>query len=164
MRALGAGETVQRQATALEPLLAEALRLAVGGEGENRIGVRLEVDPACPPALIDPLLVRQVGLDLIRNAVELLRDHGRRAIAVSARQAPETGMVEVAVTDTGSGIAPEVTARLFQPFNTTKRDALGSGLSICRSIIEAHGGRLWAEANPGGGTSFRFTLPAAPES
>jgi two-component system sensor kinase FixL len=70
-------------------------------------------------------------------------------------------MVEIGVADTGPGLAPEVRANLFRPFVTTKDSGMGVGLSICRSIVETHGGRLWAEDNPGGGTVFRFTLPRA---
>ena len=73
-------------------------------------------------------------------------------------------MVEISVADTGPGLAPEVRANLFRPFVTTKDSGMGVGLSVCRSIVEAHGGRLWAEDNPGGGTVFRFTLPRVPEA
>jgi two-component system sensor kinase FixL len=67
-------------------------------------------------------------------------------------------MVRVSVADTGSGIAPDVLSQLFQPFVTTKQHGMGVGLSICRTIVESHGGRIWAEPNPGGGTIFNFTL------
>jgi two-component system sensor kinase FixL len=76
---------------------------------------------------------------------------------VSTRPA-EGGLVEISVADTGSGIAPEIAEKLFQPFITTKRQGMGVGLSISRTIIESHGGRLWAEPNPGGGTIFRLTI------
>ena len=71
-------------------------------------------------------------------------------------------MIEVSVSDTGSGLDQEVAARLFQPFTTTKAQGMGVGLSICRTIVESHGGRIWAEPNPDGGTIFRFTAPRAP--
>jgi two-component system sensor kinase FixL len=67
-------------------------------------------------------------------------------------------MAEVSVKDTGPGLAPEISAQLFQPFVTTKKQGMGVGLSICRTIVESHGGHIWAEAMPGGGTAFRFTL------
>ena len=85
----------------------------------------------------------------------------RREMVVSTRA--RGGLVEVAVADTGAGLAPEVAERLFQPFVTTKPGAAGSGLAICRSIIEAHGGQLWTDENPGGGMTFRFTLQRAVE-
>jgi two-component system sensor kinase FixL len=72
-------------------------------------------------------------------------------------------MVAVTVTDTGSGIAPSIESQLFQPFVTTKRDGMGIGLSVCRTIVEAHGGRLWVEPSSEPGCIFRFTLPIAPE-
>ena len=85
----------------------------------------------------------------------------RRELVVSAAPSgPDT--VEIAVADTGPGLTPEVAGRLFEPFVSTKPAGMGVGLSICRTIVEAHGGRLWAEPNPGGGTVFRFTLPTAP--
>jgi two-component system sensor kinase FixL len=73
---------------------------------------------------------------------------------------PDDGQVEISVEDTGPGLAPEVAAQLFQPFVTTKKHGMGVGLSICRTIVESHGGRIAAEARPGGGTVFRFTLRA----
>jgi two-component system sensor kinase FixL len=88
-----------------------------------------------------------------------MEDLPKREVVVGAKLAEED-MVEVWVSDTGSGISPEIMDKLFQPFITTKSQGMGVGLSICRTILEAHGGRIWALANPQGGTVFRFTLPA----
>lgn len=98
-------------------------------------------------------------LNLIRNAVEAMQETASRHLVVSTRQINQ-GTVEVSVADTGPGIAQEVAAQLFQPFITTKRQGMGVGLSISRTIIEAHGGRLWVEPNPGGGAIFHLTLKA----
>ncbi len=107
------------------------------------------------PLAVDKVQIQQVLLNLIRNAVEVMTESPRREIAISA--GPVAGdAIEVRVADTGPGLA-----RLFQPFTTTKQHGMGLGLSICRSIVVAHGGKLWAEDNPGGGTVFCFTLPGA---
>jgi two-component system sensor kinase FixL len=98
----------------------------------------------------------------MRNAIEAMTEAGspRREIAIAT--APSDGdMIRATVADTGPGIAPEISAQLFQPFITTKRHGMGVGLSISRTIIEAHGGELWVEPNSGGGSVFRFTLRAA---
>lgn len=84
----------------------------------------------------------------------------RRELTISAAMAGD-GAVEISIVDTGPGIAPEIADRLFQPFVTTKTQGMGVGLSICRSIVEAHGGKLWLKPNPGGGTIFSFAVPAA---
>jgi two-component system sensor kinase FixL len=95
----------------------------------------------------------------MRNAIEAMEDSERRDLVISTAVAPED-MVAIIVSDTGTGIAPEIGAQLFQPFVTTKRQGMGVGLSISRTIIEAHGGTIVPRANPGGGTIFSFTLPA----
>ena len=84
----------------------------------------------------------------------------RRELAVATRAGPADGAVEVSVSDTGPGIATEIADRLFQPFVSTKQHGMGVGLSICRTIVEAHGGRIWVESQPGHGAVFRFTLRA----
>jgi two-component system, LuxR family, sensor kinase FixL len=88
-----------------------------------------------------------------------MEDSERRELVVATAPAPDD-MIEIAVTDTGTGIAPEIAAQLFQPFVTTKRQGMGVGLSISRTIVEAHGGAIAPRPNPGGGTVFSFTLPA----
>jgi two-component system sensor kinase FixL len=94
---------------------------------------------------------------LIRNAVEAMQESVTRELHVASRRVDEA-IVEVSVADTGPGIAKEIAGRLFQPFVSTKRQGMGVGLSISRTIVEAHGGRLCVEANPSGGTVFRLTL------
>ncbi|MBL6457370.1 PAS domain S-box protein [Belnapia sp. T6] len=154
-----------RQLERLPGLIDEASALALVGARQRGVRVTFDLAPDLPPVLVDRIQIQQVLLNLMRNAIEAMTEEGepqeRRELAVTAA-ARGTDEVGLAVADTGPGLAPQVAARLFEPFVSTKPNGMGVGLSICRSIIEAHGGRLWAEPNPGGGTVFRLTLPAAP--
>jgi two-component system, LuxR family, sensor kinase FixL len=96
---------------------------------------------------------------LVRNAIEAMEQSSRRDLMIGTERGPD-GMAIIKVADTGTGIAPEIADQLFQPFITTKSQGLGVGLSISRTIVESHGGRIWVEPNPAGGTVFRFTLRA----
>jgi signal transduction histidine kinase len=127
----------------------------------HHVQLRQNLAPNLPPALADALQVQQVILNLVRNAMDAIADsEGMRAIIVSARQ--EQAFIELAVRDTGPGVAPDLLGQLPHPFFTTKDDGLGLGLSISQSIVEAHGGQLWATPNPDGpGVTFHFTLPVA---
>jgi two-component system sensor kinase FixL len=107
--------------------------------------------------LADKVQIQQVLLNLMRNAVEAMEAADRRELIITTRPV-EDDMVLVQVIDSGSGIAEEVVSQLFQPFVTTKRHGMGVGLSISRTIVEAHGGQIWVEPNPDGGTIFNFTL------
>jgi two-component system sensor kinase FixL len=139
-------------------MIEEAAALALIGVRDSGINIKLQIAPNLPDASVDKIQVQQVVVNLVRNAVEAMVQCDRRELTVSA--APTNrGSIEVAVADTGTGIAPEIAERLFQPFVTTKPQGMGVGLSICRSIVETHGGELRAELNPGGGTIFRFSLP-----
>jgi two-component system sensor kinase FixL len=104
--------------------------------------------------------VQQVLLNLIRNAVESIKGGPRQTVTISTGPG-EPGEVVVRVVDQGPGVATAVAARLFEPFMTTKASGMGVGLSICRTIVEAHGGRIWLEKTAGGGATFAFTLPLA---
>ena len=165
------GEADQRLES-LPRLIEEAAALALVGAKELGVEVVLRLDLGLPSVLADRIQIEQVLFNLMRNALEAMDDTEaptsggedaparQRALVVSAAPA-DLDTVEVAVADTGPGLAPEVAGRLFEPFVTTKPEGMGVGLSICRTIVEAHGGRIRAEPNPGGGTVFRFTLPAA---
>ena len=106
---------------------------------------------------IDRVQVQQVLFNLLRNAIEAMQDQPRRQLVV-ATSLVQGGMVEISVADSGPGLVDEVRAKLFQPFVTTKANGMGVGLSVCRAIVESHGGRLWADDNPSYGTVFRFTV------
>jgi len=152
------GET-DRHVEDLGKLVEEASALALVGAKETSVHVRYDMDPRVTYVLADKIQVQQVILNLIRNAIEAMQETERRQLTIATKQRP-SGMVEVSVTDTGPGIAPEIAAQLFQPFVTSKPQGMGVGLSISRTIIESHGGQLTAEDNPGGGTIFRLTLKA----
>ncbi|WP_158266214.1 sensor histidine kinase [Allosphingosinicella deserti] len=128
-------------------------------------GIRHRVIVHDPDAhvLVDRIQVQQVLLNLIRNAFEAMQGSAVRSLVVETR-AVDGPMIEIAVSDTGSGIPSDAQDMLFTAFRTTKKDGMGIGLSICRTIVEAHGGRIWAEPRAGGGTVFRFTIPEAAET
>ncbi len=150
----------EREPESLSKLVEEASALALIGEKERQVDVRLSMDPAADPVFADRVQIQQVLLNLIRNGIDAMQDGARRELVISS-DLTEEGWARVSVADTGGGIADGVREKLFQPFMTTKPQGMGVGLSISRSIIEAHGGRIWAEPNPRGGTIFRFTLPPA---
>ncbi len=148
----------ERHIESLPKLIEEASALALVGAKEKGVRVRFDLDPDAPLVLADRIQVQQVLLNLIRNAIEAMQESEQRELIVATRALSAEGSVEVQVSDTGTGIAPEVAAQLFQPFVTTKANGDGVGLSICRTIVESHGGKILAEARPAGGTTFRFTL------
>ena len=147
----------ERQVENLPTLVEEASALALLGAKEIGVRVSFRFDPDADYVLADKVQIQQVLLNLMRNALEAMQETERRDLSLTSR-AVEDGMAEIAVTDTGPGIAPEIAAQLFQPFVTSKQHGMGVGLSISRTIVEAHGGRLWTEPNPQGGTIFRMTL------
>jgi two-component system sensor kinase FixL len=155
------GET-ERTIESLTKIVEEASALALVGAKEYGVRVRFQLDAGADLVLADRVQIQQVLINLLRNALDAMMDSERREL-VLVSQALDDDMVRVDVIDTGSGISDDVRERLFQPFVTTKRQGMGVGLSICRTIIEAHGGEIWAEPNPGGGTIFHFTLKSGSE-
>jgi two-component system, LuxR family, sensor kinase FixL len=153
------GET-ERTLEDVSAVVEEASTLALIGAAGKGIAVRRVFAADLPPVLMDKIQIHQVVTNLIRNSVDALGDVERREIVICTRlSAPD--QVEISVTDSGPGLAPEVAARLFEPFVTTKPEGMGIGLSICRSIVDAHGGKLWASVPQGGGTAFHVGLPAS---
>jgi two-component system, LuxR family, sensor kinase FixL len=152
------GET-ERRVESVTKLIEEASALALVGTKEQGVRVTFQLDPRADLVLADKVQVQQVLINLMRNAIDAMEASHRRELVVSTGTADDD-MVTVSVADTGTGVAPEVAERLFQPFVTTKRQGMGVGLSISRTIVEAHGGEIWLEPNPEGGTVFHFTLRA----
>lgn len=161
IRGYVAGAELDLQSHPLRELFAEAVAMATVAEGEAPI-LRQDFDSSAERVLADRIQIQQVMVNLVRNAAEAMRHAPRRELRIGSRPAGE-GLVEVFVTDTGPGVSPELIDRLFEPFVTDKPAGTGIGLAICRSIVEAHGGKIWAEAGPGGAT-FRFTLKDAREA
>ena len=150
------GET-EKQIETLPALIEEASALALVGTGALGTNVSFRFDPRASTIIADRIQIQQVLINLIRNAAEAMGSMKRRELVVTTKFV-DAETVEVAVADRGPGLPKVMTDELFQPFVSTKRDGMGLGLLICRSIVEAHGGRLWNETNPGGGTIFRFSL------
>jgi two-component system, LuxR family, sensor kinase FixL len=148
-----AEHTLENPATLLE----EAAALALVGAREQGVRVSLRCDRDLPDVLVDKIQIQQVALNLIRNAMEAMETSPRRELIIGVSRRDD--MVVFFVADTGTGIAPKIAPHLFQPFVTSKSNGMGVGLSICRTIIEAHGGRIAAHANDGDGTVFEFSLP-----
>lgn len=141
-------------------MIEEAGALGLTGAREQGVQIRFNLDSLHDQVLVDRVQIQQVLVNLFRNALEAMAQSLRRELAVSNIPVADD-MIEIVVSDTGSGFGDDVEQCLFQTFFTTKETGMGVGLSISRSIIEAHGGRMWAEGNPAGGATFRFTLPAA---
>ncbi|MBI4988454.1 MAG: PAS domain S-box protein [Rhodocyclales bacterium] len=148
-----------RAPVALAEIVEEAIGFADIEARKAAVAIRVDIPPDLPPVFADRIMIEQVVLNLVKNGVEAMQQAhaGERELKVTARLDGST--VEVAVADRGCGMTDEQLERLFVPFFTTKAEGMGMGLNICRSIVEYHDGRLWAQPNPGGGSVFRFTLP-----
>ncbi len=154
---------VRRVQARLADLVRAVVDLMRGETVQNQVSIVTQIDPDLPPLLVDPIQVEQVVLNLVRNSIEAMSREpaGLRQITVTAvASAAEPGFAEITVQDTGPGLPTEITERLFTPFTTTKESGMGLGLSISRSIVEAHGGHITIASNDAGhGVTIRFTLP-----
>jgi two-component system sensor kinase FixL len=160
LRDFVARDASEKRVESLSKMIEEAGALGLTGAREQGVFLRFNLDPTCDLVLAERVQVQQVLVNLFRNALEAMAaSTHRELIASNARAADD--MIEVAVSDTGAGFAGDTLGQLFQPFFTTKETGMGVGLSISRTIIENHGGRMWAETNRSGGATFRFTLPMA---
>jgi two-component system sensor kinase FixL len=147
---------VQMRAENLAQVIEEAIELTRTSISDT-MTLGIQIEQTGLEVEIDKVQVQQVLFNLLRNGIEAMQDQPRRELVVATSRVQE-GMVEISVADTGPGLPEEVRKKLFQPFVTTKASGMGVGLSVCRAIVEAHRGRLWADDNPSGGTIFRFTV------
>ena len=155
------GDT-ERAVEDINGVVEEICKLTTLGTSAEGIDLELNLAADLPPVLIDHVQIQQVVLNLVRNSIDALRDCETRTISVATE--PNGDMVEVVVSDNGPGLPEEVRERLFEPFVSTKPDGIGIGLSICRTIVEAHGGRIAVDTGTTSGTGFRFSVPVFDES
>jgi two-component system sensor kinase FixL len=151
---------VEKTVEDLPTLIAEAAALGLLGAREKGVDAYFDLDPSASQVLLDRVQIQQVLINLFRNAVEAMAGSAERHLRISTRR-ENAGFIRVTVADTGPGVSPDVADQLFTAFVSTKDDGMGLGLSICRTIVEANGGRIWLEPRPGGGSQFHFTLVAA---
>lgn len=150
----------EKRVESLSKLMEEASALGLAGTREQNIILRIDLDTGCDRVLVDRVQIQQVLVNLFRNALEAMAKSPKRELTASSWKASDD-MVELSISDTGHGFSETAAANLFEAFFTTKETGMGVGLSISRSIVEAHGGRMWAETNDSGGATIRLTLPMA---
>lgn len=155
------GET-DRAVEDLNAVIDEAMGLALLGAAEAGVRANIVLEPRAPRVLIDKIQIQQVVLNLVRNSIEAMQETEVRELTV--RTSIEGDFAQVTVSDSGPGLQPQVAARLFEPFVTTKGAGMGIGLSVCKTIIEGHGGRLWATPNLDAGVAFHFNVPLVVEA
>jgi C4-dicarboxylate-specific signal transduction histidine kinase len=162
VRALIKKVPARKDALAIDDAILEVIALTRAEAANNSVSVRTQFAEGLPRVQGDRVQLQQVMLNLIVNAIQAMSGigEGPRELQISIDAVPSEGGVRVGVRDTGPGLSPESLSRLFEPFYTTKPEGMGMGLSICRSIIEAHGGRLWAIPCEPQGVLFQFRIPA----
>jgi two-component system, LuxR family, sensor kinase FixL len=170
--ALRAGQIVRRlrdfvvkgeldtQILPLGKLINDATTLGLVGARENGVEWTIEIEPGVDNVLADRVQIQQVMINLMRNGIEAMNDSPVKQLAIRARR-KGTDQVEISVADSGHGVPPDMIDQLFQPFISTKATGMGLGLSICRTIVEAHGGQLSVDSTADSGTIFIFTLTRA---
>jgi signal transduction histidine kinase len=162
VRAMFKGDSTKKAAIDMVALVREVVGLIGSELALRKIQMQIEASPSVPPVFGDRILLQQCILNLLMNAVDAIANVQSDQREVTIEIAPEKqGWVAVSVHDAGPGIHPSIAGRLFEPFVTTKTNGMGLGLLVTRSIVEDHGGKILAEANDEGGTTFTFTVPAA---
>lgn len=148
---------VDKTVEPLPDIIREAAEFGLMDAKENGVAVRFDLDPAASPVLVDRVQIQQVLINLMRNAIEAMHGCTKRRLTITSR-VEQSGFIRVSIADTGAGVPPEIAQQLFNAFVSTKSRGMGMGLSICRTIIEANGGRIAMEPAQGGGAIFHFTL------
>lgn len=148
---------INREILSIAQLVEDATTLGLVGAYDKGIEHSIAIDPDTNHVFADRVQIQQVMINLMRNAIEAMTDSPVKHLNITVRSVPDD-KVEIAISDTGSGIDPDVAEKIFEPFTSTKGSGMGLGLSICRTIIEAHEGTITAEPNPEGGTIFWITL------
>ena len=161
IRGMIKGQEMNFEPLAVGQLIQDVVDMARGSLSLNNIRMRLELGQALPPVLGDRVHLQQVLLNLLTNAVDAMHETPEKNLLLRAVE-KDVRTVEVSVVDSGPGVGPQAAERIFKPFYTTKPNGLGLGLSICRTLIEAHGGRIWAESRPAAGAAFSFSLKTGP--
>jgi C4-dicarboxylate-specific signal transduction histidine kinase len=158
LRSMFKSEELAHVSIDLNQLIHEVLALVEGVLQSHRVVVRTELDGMLGPVTGNRVQLQQVLFNLVTNAIEAMQSTADRTMLIKS-ELESAGEVRVTVEDSGSGIDPKDIDKIFSTFFTTKLEGMGMGLSICRSIIESHGGRLWASPGPSRGAVFQFTLP-----
>jgi signal transduction histidine kinase len=160
LRALTRKDEARRLPLDLNEVVEEALPLVRHEFSRHGIALQLALSPGLPLVLGDRVQLQQVVINLIVNGIQAMADINDRPTVLTISSGAEGDEVTLAVQDSGIGITPATSERLFDAFFTTRSDGMGMGLSICRSIVEAHGGRIWATGDSAVGAVFRLALPA----
>jgi len=155
------GSPPKREMVDIKEIIREMAALFKTEAVRHSVKLRFEVHEETPRILADRVQLQQVFMNLMLNALEAMKDGGGE-LRISSRPTPES-QLQVCISDTGVGLPADNADQIFEAFHTTKPQGTGMGLAITRSIVEAHGGQIWATANSGAGATFHFTLPVRPE-
>lgn len=164
IRSLITKATPEKSRVQINRVMEQIATLAEGQAARNNVAIELELSPDLPVVLGDSIQLQQVILNLVMNGIDAMTSVDQPRILTLRSESQDSRYVRVVVQDSGIGLTEEVKGRLFEPFFTTRSKGMGMGLSISRSIIEAHGGRLWAESNGSGGATFQLTLPSGDQT
>ena len=164
MRDLARENETPRALLSVNDILRDLLVLIELEARESDAPIHLELDPSLPLVVVDPVQIQQIVINLVRNGLESMvkRSQAEQGIRIITRQ--HENEIRVIVVDHGEGVPADKVSTIFHPFQTTKPNGMGIGLSICSTIVQRHGGKLWYESNPGGGSRFLFSLPVKQES